>query len=213
MDKKAWTKYNESWHKWTRGLGNLSFTSPTEAYQARVWFESEQALTETIDNLIEDYVESPIEEILLRAMVGQYINMGYDIEFVCDKSLKAKFACGIRTTPINTLVLVPQHPVGPYRVDFLVIASWSTPWTDPTQSTVIIECDGHEFHEKTKEQVAKDKKRERYIQSNSFSKVLRFSGSEIYNDPFECAAEIIGNLESVLEHNARKSKVEKCQGG
>ena len=45
----------------------------------------------------------------------------------------------------------------------------------------IIECDGHDFHEKTKEQVEYDKKRERVFVSKGY-KVLRYSGSELYRD-------------------------------
>src|SRR5687768_2589162 len=44
--------------------------------------------------------------------------------------------------------IVPQYSVGNYRVDFLVTF---TPGTEPTVR-VVVECDGHDFHEKTKEQ-------------------------------------------------------------
>lgn len=47
---------------------------------------------------------------------------------------------------------------------------------------VAIECDGHEFHEKTKEQAAKDKKRDREFQKEGYV-ILRYSGSEICNAP------------------------------
>ena len=52
-----------------------------------------------------------------------------------------------------------------------------------------IECDGHEFHEKTKEQVRRDRERERYLMKKGY-KVIRFSGSEIVEDPNECAREV-----------------------
>jgi len=53
-----------------------------------------------------------------------------------------------------------------------------------------IECDGHDFHEKTKEQVTHDKQRERIL-LNHFSKVIRFSGSEIYNNANKCVQEVL----------------------
>lgn len=55
---------------------------------------------------------------------------------------------------------------------------------------LVIECDGHEFHEKTKEQVAKDNEREYDLKMQGYD-VLRFSGSQIYNKPFICAAQTI----------------------
>lgn len=53
-----------------------------------------------------------------------------------------------------------------------------------------IECDGYEFHQKTKEQVEKDNKREYDIKMQGFE-ILRFSGREIYNNPMECAFKTI----------------------
>ena len=51
---------------------------------------------------------------------------------------------------------------------------------------LVIECDGHEFHQKTKEQVKNDNERQYLLKMAGYD-VLRFSGSEIYNKPFECA--------------------------
>lgn len=53
-----------------------------------------------------------------------------------------------------------------------------------------IECDGHEFHEKTLEQVERCHVRDYDLQNNGFV-VIHFSGSEIYNDPIECAGKVI----------------------
>lgn len=52
-----------------------------------------------------------------------------------------------------------------------------------------IECDGHEFHEKTKEQVTYGNERDYLLQMEGFS-ILHFSGSQINNDPFECATTV-----------------------
>lgn len=51
---------------------------------------------------------------------------------------------------------------------------------------LVIECDGHEFHEKSKEQVKNDNERQYLLKMAGYD-ILRFSGSEIYNKPFECA--------------------------
>jgi very-short-patch-repair endonuclease len=70
-----------------------------------------------------------------------------------------------------------QVEIGTYRVDFLITV------VSPISSyKIVIECDGHDFHEKTKQQVSKDKKRDRYFQQNGYI-VFRYSGSDIVNDP------------------------------
>jgi very-short-patch-repair endonuclease len=53
----------------------------------------------------------------------------------------------------------------------------------------LIECDGYEFHQKTKEQVAKDNERMRDLQLAGYI-IIRFSGSEIYHKAPRCACEI-----------------------
>lgn len=53
---------------------------------------------------------------------------------------------------------------------------------------IFVEIDGHEFHEKTKEQVRHDNLRERHLLEYCDC-VVRFSGSEVYDDPDECAYE------------------------
>ena len=49
-----------------------------------------------------------------------------------------------------------------------------------------IECDGYEFHQKTKEQVQHDNEREFDLKMEGYE-VLRFSGTQIYNNPLKCA--------------------------
>jgi very-short-patch-repair endonuclease len=53
----------------------------------------------------------------------------------------------------------------------------------------LVECDGHDFHQKTKEQVAKDNERMRDLQLAGYI-IIRFSGSEIYHKAPRCACEI-----------------------
>lgn len=80
--------------------------------------------------------------------------------------------------------LSSQHPIGKYKADFIV-------WCHSGQFTkgIVIECDGHDFHEKTKEQAQHDKSRDRFFVSKGFT-VLRFTGSEIFRDTSGCIEEI-----------------------
>ena len=82
------------------------------------------------------------------------------------------------------LLISPQHCIGEWRVDFLIAAHYRGAW-----AKIVIECDGHDFHEKTKEQAARDKRRDRDLVAAG-CKVLRFTGSEIYRDPRACFVQI-----------------------
>jgi hypothetical protein len=71
-----------------------------------------------------------------------------------------------------------QYEIGPYRVDFAI----------PDQM-IVIELDGHDYH-KTKEQRTNDAKRERELKLLGWD-VIRFTGSEIYQDVTKCVAQVL----------------------
>jgi len=73
-----------------------------------------------------------------------------------------------------------QEKVGQYRADIFLEANGRS---------LAVECDGAEFHAATKEQVERDKKRDRYFAARGVS-VMRFSGSEINRCPESCATEV-----------------------
>lgn len=54
---------------------------------------------------------------------------------------------------------------------------------------VAVELDGHEWHEKTKEQAARDKRRDRILSTHGWL-VLHFTGSEIFRDVRRCVKEV-----------------------
>lgn len=69
-----------------------------------------------------------------------------------------------------------------YRADFLIESSDS-------DLRVVVEADGHDFHERTKEQASRDKSRDRAMLAAGYQ-VMRFTGSEIWKDPSRCADEV-----------------------
>lgn len=92
-----------------------------------------------------------------------------------------------------------------YKLDFYITASQRYKVenkvgivTKSREVSLCVECDGHDFHEKTKEQVAHDKQRERNL-VKAGHKLIRFTGSEIYKSPQKCAFETIKILESLLK--------------
>jgi very-short-patch-repair endonuclease len=54
---------------------------------------------------------------------------------------------------------------------------------------IAIECDGHDFHERTKDQARRDRSKDRWLLCNGYM-VLRFTGSEIRRDPIGCAEQV-----------------------
>jgi very-short-patch-repair endonuclease len=88
---------------------------------------------------------------------------------------------------------VCQGSVGPYRVDFLFQLNGPK-----GQRYLAVECDGHDFHEKTKLQVQRDKSRDRGVKMHGLD-VIRFTGSEIFCDPKKCADEVTAHLGNIME--------------
>ena len=88
--------------------------------------------------------------------------------------------------------IIPQCPIGKYRADFLIDNYYSM----KMKRTVglVIECDGHDFHERTREQAQKDKLRDRTMQADGFL-VFRFTGSEIWKSSGMCVIDAIGTPE------------------
>ena len=59
------------------------------------------------------------------------------------------------------------------------------------QPKVAIELDGHDFHERTKEQVALRNERDRSAPQADGWTVLHFSGSELVRDPLKCVQSVL----------------------
>ena len=87
--------------------------------------------------------------------------------------------------------VIPECPVGSYRVDFmLAVKGYGRGLTAVLGA---MECDGHDYHERTKEQAAYDRRRDRYLQEQGIF-VMRFPGFEIHDNPKKCAREAINVL-------------------
>jgi very-short-patch-repair endonuclease len=89
-----------------------------------------------------------------------------------------------------------QVKIGTYSADMVV--EWSLLDQDPITYRSVIECDGHDFHERTKEQARHDRRRDRTIQEFGLP-VLRFTGSEIHADAAACGRQVMKFFESLEE--------------
>lgn len=88
----------------------------------------------------------------------------------------------------GTIAMSKQMSIGEYRADFCAIMAISLVF-GIIVFRLIVECDGHDWHEKTKEQAAADKARDRFFSREGYG-VLRFTGSEIWANPAKCADEV-----------------------
>lgn len=90
------------------------------------------------------------------------------------------------------LVLLAQPEIGPYRADF-AISTWMHDKNEPPPFIFIVEVDGHDHHERTKEQAEHDKSRDRFMTAQPLvnMKVFRFTGREVWRDAESCAREVL----------------------
>lgn len=88
--------------------------------------------------------------------------------------------------PFDGIYCYQQAQIGNYRADFLFYVRDEF---RGIKHFVVVECDGHDYHERTKEQAARDKSRDRWMTSKQVT-LLRFTGSEIWRDPEAAADEV-----------------------
>ena len=144
------------------------FELPKEAQEMFEWFCGQSVIgkrkeiLERLMNLSLDYskCQSPIEVIF---------NVAFDL---------------IMSFMDKRYELQPQYEVitdkgKRYVLDFAFIQD---------DFKLAVECDGHEFHEKTKDQVEYGNQRDLDLKFNGFE-VLHFSGTQIYENPMKCACD------------------------
>ena len=128
-----------------------------------------------------DRSESPIEKMLVAELrwSGR----------VCDDPGRIKEDCE-REDRKRGVFIYQQAAVLNYRTDFL-LGAMSSP--DAKPHWVVVECDGHEFHERTPEQAEHDRARDRAMTAAGYH-VFRFTGREIRRDARRCAREVMRYL-------------------
>ena len=151
----------------------------------------------------ENVAESPIEKILCSAIClarsGQLISAW--VPFKENEKFKMSMS-ELFTECFEEIVLNEKvYELGKvkYRIDIAIYTAHGL--------KIAVECDGHEFHERTKEQAKRDKEKDRWLQQNGWF-VARFTGSEIYKDPF-AVVEQLGDIAFAHEMKIRKALEEK----
>lgn len=85
--------------------------------------------------------------------------------------------------------IVPQHQVGKYRADFMIAHG---------ENKLIVECDGHVWHETTEQARREEKERDRFLSKHGYV-VFHYTGKEIKENPLKIAGEI---FDHVLNHKS-----------
>lgn len=157
-------------------------------------------------------IESPIEKVLVATMLAHgwrsSFDAGYDMSrdaFQAARDLGlllppevGRFTCPVRLFvegwPGLSSACLSQASLRlanrTIRPDFAFI--WLL---DEHRVNVIVELDGHDFHERTPEQAQSDKSRDRELQALGWN-VLRFTGREVLRSPADCLHEVQSLLES-----------------
>lgn len=152
--------------------------------------------------------DSPIEHLFAAALMTvaewQSRSIDYVQQFGPEYPLdKARHGVAMMGKPSTTAFIEKQVQVAGWRVDFLIhYPLLGAPEIDGelALAKLIVECDGHAYHERTKEQAARDRRRDRVAQHQGLP-VFRFTGSEIWNDPIGCADEVLAYMESGPEQS------------
>ena len=160
---------------------------------------------ELIQLLEEDY--DPLPETVKKHLSNVALNYMYGILMELDRC----------ESPIEHLLGIELHRIFPYslsyvaddyfitsqdviecgekeyRVDFFIAVL-----KNKKDYGFVVECDGHDFHEKTKEQAKRDKQRDRDLAAKGHL-VIRFTGSEIFKDPERCAREVVKIIRTYIK--------------
>jgi len=137
----------------------------------------------------EHHCESPIE-----AIFGVFLTMSLDMSYPsllewCEAGREVE-----NTFDKCSFLLIPQYRWQNYRIDWaLRIKGAKRPW-------IFIECDGHDFHERTKEQAERDRSKDREIQAADIT-IFRFTGRELWRDPVTCAEQVINLMVTRFKEN------------
>jgi Protein of unknown function (DUF559) len=147
--------------------------------------------------------ESPIEARFLLSLVCSCAKHDLSIVIINDEDEPIYFA-ETNARMEQKLYVCPQKQLGAYRVDFFLNLVFNNPQVevarmvgkaDPPspliiQERLVIECDGHDFHEKTAAQASRDKNRDRELLNAGYP-VMRFTGVEIISSPLKCSDQIM----------------------
>lgn len=160
------------------------------------------------------FCESPIEEMFAAQICASWDARAHrDGYLICELPTVHPRFKGLFDVIVEPQVTVHGFDRD-YRADFLAsIVRWysgegladdSADFGYRCFRKAVVELDGHDFHERTKEQAARDRSRDRDLMANGYQ-VLRFTGSEVWkNSPWHAQelSHFLDNEGDVFIHEA-----------
>lgn len=170
---------------------------------------------------LSDACASPIERLLLFALAAEALRIGEGLRVAPEQQLYLDlpsralrrtwpavvgsgqqqhegpaildWVAGVRS--LCSFDIFKQVAIAQYRADFVVQYHFAHGAGPPYEhkTLVVVECDGHSFHERTKEQARHDRSRDRFM-TQSGLQLFRFTGSELHANPRAAAQQIISLL-------------------
>ena len=148
---------------------------------------------------LEKEVTSPIEQVFYAAVCTLL-----ETNYVAGGRVKGQASlAGMRDIWIESGIEIwPQTEIGPYRVDFVLSYKGEATLVDAVHSRtvpvkplkeIVVELDGHAFHDRDARQRSYEKKRDRFLQKQGYE-VFHYTGSDVVKDPFGVAAECLAEL-------------------
>ena len=131
---------------------------------------------------LEEYCRSPIELSFLREVARVHWERG-------EKRHRVQATAGPRQTVVVDGLL--------YEMDFCITFGVVEGEVRAT-GRICIELDGHDWHERTKEQAARDRSRDRALLRAGIP-TIRFTGAEVYGDVAACVAEVFKIVDAWAE--------------
>lgn len=180
---------------------------------------TEDKIRELRDQIVENYCgclervcESPIEKLFLWALMArtnEFDRMLSEVgraatEYHCGAPNGAAFA-GVyeaAVAPGGQAFWFLQWKDREYRIDIAIVLFHGPRLK--LRDRICVELDGHDFHERTKRQATRDKRRDRALTERGW-RVVRFTGSEVYEDAYECVSQVFSLIDSVVSARAAEA--------
>jgi very-short-patch-repair endonuclease len=152
-----------------------------------------------LHSVMED-VQSPIETYMLLGLTLVSVEEADSVTLVSDG-----MHLSVRCEPCSKEVYIqPQARIGEYRVDFLVTwVGMRREMGRQAEAHLVVECNGYDYHERTKEQAKRDRQQDRDLQSAGFP-VFRFTGTEIWEDAIGCADKCVRFLRNKVTERLKE---------
>jgi very-short-patch-repair endonuclease len=140
-------------------------------------------------------LESPTEYILDLAIFNKLDR--FYLNWRCWVYSEAEYRQALAEGKVSSgsFALVPQWPINQVGIVDLAIF---IPGLDHLRPMVVVECDGHQFHERTIEQASKDRRRMRMLQRLGIA-LLPFTGTDVVRGSEEFAQEVVEFIDNLAD--------------